>query len=267
METLNQTIITLTDKKLSNQISMMLFIQGFVYQENKYENLYVLAPSRQLLETTEIWLKTNNIKLILYDFPLTDDPYHIKLMLAKFINEYDVKNTHHITYLDPDHFVFSKFQIPLPDYGNLWVGSEGVESTYPFLPHLNTSLISGMKGDWLRVLNKWEDIYCTLENVVSTRYREEISFCESARASNIKLHRISSKIQGCFKEYYSSCSLLHYGGESQQTKILKSCISAQVSNDEIITELRLSSNIFPKELLEKIIEHMEEIDGKHGIGN
>ena len=99
--------------------------------------------------------------------------------------------------------------------------------------HYNTSLISGKKTDLIKVTNFWQEEYHKIVKSVNYRYREEIAFSNSAKRANVNIRRVSIKTQSSFSEFNEKSILFHYGGEYEQSKVIKNYLSNPFSDENV----------------------------------
>ena len=223
------TIVTIFDNNVVNRIAAKVLIYGLKNHKVPYDKFFVLYPTNTLLPEYKSWFVQQGVFYREYSLEDSDDPYYSKFLLESFISEYEVENSHLITYLDPDHVVFDNFKFSKPMAKSLYVSSEKFIGSQKILDvcHYNTSLISGSKFSWSKVLRNWKKVYQDIYDVIDFRYREEIAFSIAAYQSKITLHRVSDNFQGCYRQFGQDIKLFHYGGEDQLAKRIKSYIIDQ----------------------------------------
>ena len=217
-----EAIVTIINHNIINQNALKIFILGLQKHHVKFEKLFVLAPSSQIDESLQNWLKRNHAIFVEYDLLKSDDPYFAKFLLKRFLNDPILDNIEIVTYMDPDHIVLKTIDINSLSRRGLTVSSENSEEIK--FPHFNTSFISGHKKNWLKILKYWRCEYEKIKNTIGYRFREEIAFSLAAEKSEVCLIQAPIEFQSCFKEYSEECQIFHYGGEYFISKKIKSCL-------------------------------------------
>ncbi|NMC58233.1 MAG: hypothetical protein GYA51_02380 [Candidatus Methanofastidiosa archaeon] len=219
--------ITVTNNRTVNLVALKIFTLGF-NRHNKDSELFILVPQNQIDVQCLNYFKNEKCQVIEYKYKDTDDPYYVKLIISQFIN--NMSNDQIITYLDPDHLVFSQMFFDNIRNNEILVSSEKNHSKFL---HYNTSLISGKKTDLIKVTNFWQEEYHKIVKSVNYRYREEIAFSNSAKRANVNIRRVSIKTQSSFSEFNEKSILFHYGGEYEQSKVIKNYLSNPFSDENV----------------------------------
>lgn len=227
-------IVTVTNENPINRNALLVLLSSFQSFERLTDTIFVLTTRDSIPPAMNSKIKSLGGNCIFFPKGFTDDPYKNKFLIQSFIQKH--KNySQGILYLDPDHVFLNKISLPSNKKG-LFVSSEVSTVSFDFrdqveilLPHhtflhYNTSLIYGQVDNWLKAGRNWESTYEEIKQFVQVRHREEIAFSLSACLSNIPLLPVSTFIQSNFKLFETNSTLFHYGGESNEARIIKSCL-------------------------------------------
>lgn len=255
----NDALITVVDGNPVNQAALRVLIAS-IHLHNINIPIFVLCPKSILSSKIKKWFLQKNSCFVPFDFkPNHDDPYFAKFLIKYLFTSQNLGYANYC-YIDPDHIFLDPIVLPRPQDGMLFISSEDakVVNIHNFsTQYYNTSIIYGTADTFVAAAENWLDEYEAIKKTVGYRHREEIAFFLSCQKKNISLQPVEKKCQGNFKYSHQKSAIFHYGGESQQSILMKNLLLnglQSVNIESVLENFRHSSEKFIFQEFVKLLE-------------